>query len=73
VTASPFHVDGAPLGPAGPAPYRPGEDTRTVLAEVLGYSPDRIAELARRGLVMGPGLAGPPPPGDPLAGLPPDE
>jgi crotonobetainyl-CoA:carnitine CoA-transferase CaiB-like acyl-CoA transferase len=73
VTASPFHVDGAPLGPAGPAPYRPGEDTKTVLAEVLGYSPDRIAELARRGLVMGPGLAGPPPPGDPLAGLPPDE
>jgi crotonobetainyl-CoA:carnitine CoA-transferase CaiB-like acyl-CoA transferase len=57
VTASPFHVDGAPVGPAGPAPYRPGEDTQAVLADLLGYGEDRIAELARLGAVTGPGLA----------------
>jgi len=57
VTAPPFHVDGEPVVPAGPAPYRPGEDTRAVLAEVLGYGPDRIAELARCGAVVGPDLA----------------
>jgi crotonobetainyl-CoA:carnitine CoA-transferase CaiB-like acyl-CoA transferase len=57
VTASPFHVDGAPVGPAGPAPYRPGEDTQAVLADLLGYGADRIAELARRGAVTGPDLA----------------
>ena len=57
MTASPFHVDGAPVGPAGPAPYRPGEDTQAVLADLLGYGADRIAELARVGAVTGPGLA----------------
>jgi CoA:oxalate CoA-transferase len=57
VTASPFHVDGAPVGPGGPAPYRPGEDTQAVLADLLGYGADRIAELARRGAVTGPDLA----------------
>src|SRR5215470_1462105 len=46
VTASPYHVDGAPLAPLGPAPYRPGEDTRVVLADLLGYPPDRITLLA---------------------------
>ncbi|HWC05231.1 MAG TPA: CoA transferase [Methylomirabilota bacterium] len=56
VTASPFHIDGEPVGPGGPAPYRPGEDTRAVLAGLLGYGSDRIAELAGRGAVMGPGL-----------------
>jgi crotonobetainyl-CoA:carnitine CoA-transferase CaiB-like acyl-CoA transferase len=56
VTASPFHVDGEPMVPGGPAPYRPGEDTQAVLAEVLGYGAERIAELARRGAVLGPGL-----------------
>jgi CoA:oxalate CoA-transferase len=57
VTASPFHVDGAPLAPRGPAPYRPGEDTQTVLADVLGYSPERIRALAEQGAVSGPDLA----------------
>jgi len=57
VTASPFHVDGAPIVPRGPAPYRPGEDTRAVLADVLGYTPDRIADLADQGAVVGPDLA----------------
>jgi crotonobetainyl-CoA:carnitine CoA-transferase CaiB-like acyl-CoA transferase len=66
VTAAPFHVDGQALGPAGPAPYRPGEDTRTVLAEILGYASDRIEALARRGAVVGPGL--PAPEAGPLAG-----
>ena len=71
MTASPFHVDGEALAPGGPAPYRPGEDTRSVLADVLGYAPDRIEDLARRGAVVGPGL---PAPGlDPLAGTIPAE
>jgi crotonobetainyl-CoA:carnitine CoA-transferase CaiB-like acyl-CoA transferase len=56
VTASPYHVDGAPLTPRGPAPYRPGEDTGAVLADVLGYPPDRIAALADQGTVVGPDL-----------------
>jgi CoA:oxalate CoA-transferase len=73
VTAPPFHVDGAPLAPAGPAPYRPGEDTKTVLLELLGYGPDRIAELARLGVVTGPGLASDRPPDGPLADPPLDE
>jgi crotonobetainyl-CoA:carnitine CoA-transferase CaiB-like acyl-CoA transferase len=73
VTAPPFHVDGAPLGPAGPAPYRPGEDTEAVLTELLGYAPDRIAELARLGVVAGPGLEACRPPDGPLAGPPLDE
>jgi crotonobetainyl-CoA:carnitine CoA-transferase CaiB-like acyl-CoA transferase len=73
VTASPFHVDGAPVAPAGPAPYRPGEDTRAVLAEALGYPADRIADLARRGAVADPALSGPVPDGGPLAGMPADE
>ena len=73
VTASPFHVDGQPIAPAGPAPYRPGEHTRAVLADVLGYGSDRIAELASRGAVFGPGLSAPGPEDGPLAGAAPDE
>ena len=56
ITASPFHVDGEPMTPMGPAPYRPGEDTWTVLTELLGYGPDRIAGLAQSGAVTGPDL-----------------
>ena len=37
VTASPYHLDGRPLGPRGPAPYRVGEHTRAVLERLLGY------------------------------------
>lgn len=48
VTATPFKVDGQAQGPRGPAPYRVGEHTRTVLTEILGYAPERIEEL--RGL-----------------------
>jgi crotonobetainyl-CoA:carnitine CoA-transferase CaiB-like acyl-CoA transferase len=73
VTASPVHVDGEPMAPRGPAPYRPGEDTRAVLSEVLGYRPDRIAELARSGAVAGPDLAARGSRDRPLAGPPPPE
>jgi CoA:oxalate CoA-transferase len=45
VTALPFHVDGAPVAPCGPAPYRVGQHTRQVLTELLGYSAERIEAL----------------------------
>jgi crotonobetainyl-CoA:carnitine CoA-transferase CaiB-like acyl-CoA transferase len=54
VTASPYHVDGEPVHPRGPAPYRIGEHTRAVLSGVLGYSPERIAELHAAGVVEAP-------------------
>jgi CoA:oxalate CoA-transferase len=44
VTALPFHIDGGPVAPAGPAPYRVGEHTRQVLTG-LGYSAERIQAL----------------------------
>jgi CoA:oxalate CoA-transferase len=47
VIATPFHVDGKPVHPGGPAPYRVGEQTRDVLTQVLGYSPERIEVLQR--------------------------
>ncbi len=52
VTATPFHVDGRPSTPGGPAPYRVGEHTRQVLRDVLGYDPTRIAELERAGVIQ---------------------
>ena len=55
VTATPFHVDGAPIAPAGAAPYEVGEHTRQVLSGFLGYPPERIEELAREGVLAGPG------------------
>jgi crotonobetainyl-CoA:carnitine CoA-transferase CaiB-like acyl-CoA transferase len=54
VTAAPFHLDGAPIAPAGPAPYRIGEDTRAVLMELLGYTEERVNELLRAGTVAAP-------------------
>lgn len=54
VTGSPFHVDGAPPAPGGPAPYRVGEHTRLVLGEVLGYPAGRIDELVRQGVAAAP-------------------
>jgi crotonobetainyl-CoA:carnitine CoA-transferase CaiB-like acyl-CoA transferase len=44
VTALPFHVDRRPVAPGGPAPYRVGEHTRKVLAEI-GYDAARIEAL----------------------------
>ena len=46
VTAPPFHLDGRALAPAGPAPYRIGQDTRSVLTGVLGYSAEQVDSLA---------------------------
>ncbi len=51
VNASPYHLDGAPVQPAGAAPYRPGEHTRAVLTDVLGYPADKIDELQRAGAI----------------------
>jgi crotonobetainyl-CoA:carnitine CoA-transferase CaiB-like acyl-CoA transferase len=45
ITASPYHVDGEPVHPRGPAAYRVGEHTREVLRGVLGYDDARIAAL----------------------------
>lgn len=54
VTASPYHVDGGPVHPRGPAPYRVGEHTRAVLGELLGYQDARIDELLRAGVLDAP-------------------
>jgi CoA:oxalate CoA-transferase len=54
VTATPFHVDGEPLRPAGPAPWRIGEHTREVLTKVLGYPPERIEALRAAGAIAEP-------------------
>jgi CoA:oxalate CoA-transferase len=51
VTGSPFHLDGAPVGPQGPAPYRVGEHTRRVLGDVLGYPDARIDALVKAGAI----------------------
>jgi len=51
VTATPFHIDGRPVAPAGPAPYRVGEHTHDVLRDVLGYPGVRIEELERSGVI----------------------
>ncbi len=55
VTATPFFVDGEATHPGGEAPYRIGEHTREVLAEVLRYSPDRIGALSGLGVIQMPG------------------
>jgi len=48
VTATPFHVDGRPTHPDGPAPFRVGEATRPVLVDFLGYTPERVEALRQR-------------------------
>ena len=54
VTALPFHVDGGPIAPGGPAPYRVGQHTRQVLAD-LGYSAERIQALQTLRVIEIPG------------------
>jgi CoA:oxalate CoA-transferase len=49
VTSTPFYLDGQPVHPAAGPPYRVGEHTRAVLADVLGYPTARIDELVRVG------------------------
>ncbi len=54
VTGTPFHLDGKPLGPAGPAPYRIGEHTRAVLESLLGYDRPRMDALLASGAIATP-------------------
>jgi CoA:oxalate CoA-transferase len=54
ITRSPFQLDGRPVGPQGPAPYRVGEHTRAVLEKFLGYDPDRIEKLLALGAATAP-------------------
>jgi len=54
VTSAPFHIDGAAVPARGAAPYLPGENTRAVLAETLGYAEERIEALLRSGAVAVP-------------------
>lgn len=55
VTGTPFNLSSGPVGPAGEAPYRPGEDSVRVLANLLGYTPEKIERLIRAGVVGSPG------------------
>jgi crotonobetainyl-CoA:carnitine CoA-transferase CaiB-like acyl-CoA transferase len=55
VTATPFHLDGAPVAPSAPAPHDVGEHTREVLLEVLGYPRERVETLLREKVVAAPG------------------
>ena len=54
VTATPFQLDGQPVAPAGPAPYRVGEHTRAVLGELLGYKDRDIDDLVQAGAIEAP-------------------
>jgi crotonobetainyl-CoA:carnitine CoA-transferase CaiB-like acyl-CoA transferase len=54
VTASPYHLDGKPTHPRGPAAYRVGQHTRAILRDLLGYKDERIVELIAAGVVEGP-------------------
>ena len=51
ITATPYHLDGKPVAPAGGAPHRAGEHTRQVLAEMLGYPEERIRALLDAGAI----------------------
>jgi crotonobetainyl-CoA:carnitine CoA-transferase CaiB-like acyl-CoA transferase len=53
VTASPYHVDGEPVHPRGPAAYRVGEHTRELLCQLLGYDDARIAALLEAAVIEG--------------------
>ncbi len=54
VTATPFHLDGAPVEPGGPAPYRIGQHTREVLLDVLGYDARKVDALLAERIVATP-------------------
>jgi crotonobetainyl-CoA:carnitine CoA-transferase CaiB-like acyl-CoA transferase len=51
VTAIPFQVDGERPKPSAGAPYRVGEDTRSVLTEILGYDDARVESLRKAGAI----------------------
>jgi crotonobetainyl-CoA:carnitine CoA-transferase CaiB-like acyl-CoA transferase len=54
VTASPYHIDGVPVHPRGPAAYRVGEHSRAVLGDLLDYDAGRIDDLIAAGVVEAP-------------------
>jgi len=54
VTASPYHIDGEPVHPRGPAAYHIGQHTRDVLTRLLGYDTARIADLVAAGIIQAP-------------------
>jgi crotonobetainyl-CoA:carnitine CoA-transferase CaiB-like acyl-CoA transferase len=54
VTATPYHLDGEPVHPRGPAAYRVGEHTREVLAGLLGYDDSRVKDLLAAGVIAAP-------------------
>jgi len=54
VTNTPFKLSSGPIGPAGGAPYRSGEDSAMVLADLLGYTREQIERLVRAGAVAVP-------------------
>src|SRR3954468_23306756 len=51
VTATPFFVDGKPTHPLTGAPHLIGEHTHDVLANVLGYSSEKIDRLQNLGVI----------------------
>jgi crotonobetainyl-CoA:carnitine CoA-transferase CaiB-like acyl-CoA transferase len=51
VTATPFQLDGRPVVPSGPVPYRIGQHTREVLVEWLGVSEERLGQLAQQKVI----------------------
>jgi len=51
VTASPYHVDGAPLKPPVSAPWKIGQDTLDILQNILNYPPQHIQSLKAQGLI----------------------
>lgn len=51
VTATPFQLDGEPVVPAGPVPYRIGEHTSEVLMSRLGYSKERVQAMIADGVI----------------------
>jgi crotonobetainyl-CoA:carnitine CoA-transferase CaiB-like acyl-CoA transferase len=54
VTASPYHIDGEPVHPRGPAAYELGQHTRAVLGELLRYDTARIDALLAAGVLAAP-------------------
>lgn len=54
VTSSPYWLDGQAVRPVGPAPYRIGEHTRSVLKELLDYDDKMLATLVDAGVISAP-------------------
>ena len=54
VTSSPYWLDGQAVRPTGPAPYRIGEHTRSVLKELLDYDDNMLETLVDAGVISAP-------------------